>query len=253
MVNALILKGPGTNCDGETKFACERVGFKADIVHISELLSHPDRLNDTSLFIVPGGFSYGDDLGAGTVLGNQLLKILPRLQEYVSAGGLMLGICNGFQILTRAGLLPDPMEGRQSVTLTFNQSGKFEDRWVRLSVESTRSVFLREKMTIELPVAHAEGRFTADPERLRRLNKAGQVVLRYVDELGQPAAYPGNPNGALEGIAGICDPTGRVLGLMPHPERFVVPTQHPRWTRSKPREGEGLMFFKNAFEHCKSR
>lgn len=251
MKRALILKGPGTNCDGETRFACERVGFEAELIHISELLARPDVLKKTSLFIVPGGFSYGDDLGAGTVLGSQLLKIHDGLAEYVRAGGLMLGICNGFQILARAGLLPDPMSGKQTVSLTFNESGKFEDRWVRLGIESTQSVFLREKMSIELPVAHAEGRFVPkDAATLEALKRNGQIVLRYVDEKGQAARYPGNPNGAVEGIAGICDATGRVLGLMPHPERFIDPLQHPRWTRSRPREGQGLMFFKNAFDAC---
>jgi phosphoribosylformylglycinamidine synthase len=248
MVRALILKGPGTNCDAETKFACEKVGFKADIVNITELLADPKELDSTSLFIVPGGFSYGDDLGAGTILGNQLLKIHDSLRDYVRSGGLMLGICNGFQILTRAGLLPDPMSGKQTVSLTFNESGKFEDRWVRMRIESTQSVFLREKQIIELPVAHAEGRLMA--KDVRSLN----VVLRYVDESGRPTQkYPANPNGATDAIAGICDGTGRVLGLMPHPERFIDPAQHPRWTRQPIREGHGLMFFRNAYEYCKAK
>jgi phosphoribosylformylglycinamidine synthase len=251
MVNALILKGPGTNCDVETRFACERVGFEARVTLIGEFLRDSSILDRTALFIVPGGFSYGDDLGAGTVMGNQLRLVHDRLWNYIRTGGLVLGICNGFQILTRAGLLPDPMSGEQTVSLSFNESGRYEDRWVRLKIVSTRSVFLRQEGTMELPVAHAEGRFVVRDEGLLDLmKKNGQVVLQYVDEFGAPARYPGNPNGSLEGVAGICDSSGRVLGLMPHPERFQDLLQHPRWTRRRPREGEGLQFFRNAFDYC---
>jgi phosphoribosylformylglycinamidine synthase len=251
---ALIIKGPGTNCDVETQYACAKVGFQATIVHISQLLAQPDRLQRTSLVVVPGGFSYGDDLGAGTVMANELLKIQDPLRDYVRTGGLLLGICNGFQILTRAGLLPDPMSGEPQVTLALNESRKFEDRWVYLRIVSPKSVFLPQGSVVELPVAHAEGRFIPkDPRVMDQLLKNAQVILRYVGPEGGPASYPWNPSGSVEGVAGICDASGHVMGLMPHPERFIDPCQHPQWTRYKGRykEGHGLQFFRNAFEYCK--
>lgn len=250
---ALVLKGPGTNCDFETAHACRRVGFEVEVVPVKALLAEPERrLAAARLFVVPGGFSYGDDLGSGTVLGNELRRIRGLLWEYVRTGGLVLGICNGFQILTRAGLLPDPMDGRRTVSLTFNDSGRFEARWVRLRVASGLSVFFAEEgAEIELPVAHAEGRFVArDANQLDLLKRNGQVVLQYVDAEGRPtAAYPANPNGSTDAIAGLCDASGRVLGLMPHPERFQDPTQHPEWTRRRIEEAQGLAVFRNAFRH----
>lgn len=250
---ALILKGPGTNCDVETAYACRRVGFEVDVVPVKALLADAKRrLEEARLFIVPGGFSYGDDLGSGTVLGNELRRMRGLLGDYVRTGGLVLGICNGFQILTRAGLLPDPMNGCQTVSLTFNDSGHLEARWIRLKVVSSRSVFFREEgAVIELPVAHAEGKFvTRDANQLDLLKRNRQVVLQYVDAEGQPtASYPENPNGSTDAIAGVCDPSGRVLGLMPHPERFQDPTQHPEWTRRRIDEAQGLAVFRNAFRH----
>jgi phosphoribosylformylglycinamidine synthase I len=249
---ALILKGPGTNCDVETAHACRRVGFEVEVVPVRALLAEPKRrLEEARLFVVPGGFSYGDDLGSGTVLGNELRRIRPLLWDYVRTGGLVLGICNGFQILTRAGLLPDPMDGRQTASLTFNDSGRFEARWIRLRVASSRSVFFGEEgAVIELPVAHAEGKFVArDANQLDLLKRNGQVVLQYVDGEGRPTgAYPANPNGSTDAIAGLCDASGRVLGLMPHPERFQEPTQHPEWTRRRIEEAQGLGVFRNALE-----
>jgi len=249
---ALILKAPGSNCDVETAHACRRVGFEAEVVPVRALLASPKKhLDAAQLFIVPGGFSYGDDLGSGTVCGNELRKIRDRLWDFVRTGRLILGICNGFQILTRAGLLPDPMDGRQTVSLTFNDTGRYEDRWIRLKVVSTRSVFLTEPATIELPVAHAEGKFVAkDANELDLLKRNGQVVLQYVDAEGRPAArHPDNPNGSTDAIAGICDASGRVLGLMPHPERFQDVTNHPEWTRRRIEEPQGLGFFRNAFRY----
>lgn len=249
---ALILMGPGTNCEEETAFACRRVGFQAEVIPARRLFDRPGLLDRADLFVAPGGFSYGDDLGAGTVLGLELRRLREPFRYLVDSGRLILGICNGFQVLTKAGFLPDPSETRPSVTLAPNDSGRYEDRWVRLKVASTLSPFLRREEILELPVAHAEGKFSTRGEgRLEELRRGGQVVLEYVDPRGGPAKFPDNPNGSEGGVAGICDPTGRILGLMPHPERFQEITQHPEWTRRRIEEPQGLRFFSNAREHLR--
>ena len=256
----LILRAPGTNCDLEAAFAFERTGAVAQRLHVNRLLESPGLVADFQLLCLPGGFSYGDDIAAGRILGNQIRHHLAGvLNEFKAAGKLILGICNGFQILLKSGLLLE--SGRDfalPATLTWNASGKFEDRWVPLRVAGSKSVFFAGIETMYLPVAHAEGMFVPNSaQSLAQLDANGQLVLRYGRELPTGAVsaeprvpYPDNPNGSLGDVAGICDPTGRVCGLMPHPERHIERTQHPRWTR-EPRaaHGEGLRVFQNAVNY----
>jgi phosphoribosylformylglycinamidine synthase subunit PurQ / glutaminase len=250
----LILRAPGTNCDLESAHAFELAGGKADLVHINQLLENPALPSQYQILCLPGGFSYGDDIAAGRILANQIRHHLQdALFEFKSAGKLILGICNGFQILIRSGiLLPDDEQG-EPATLTWNSSGKFEDRWVKLGVDSHKSVFLNGIESMYLPVAHAEGKFvTRSAALLDRLTGAGQLALRYRPLHGTNGhvPYPDNPNGSQADVAGVCDETGRVFGLMPHPERFVDPTQHPRWTREGLQEqGDGLPLFQNAVRY----
>ncbi|MHC4605441.1 MAG: phosphoribosylformylglycinamidine synthase I [Planctomycetota bacterium] len=253
---ALVLRAAGTNCDRETAVAAEKGGFAAEILHVNRLVESPDLLGGFHFLVVPGGFSYGDDLGAGRVFANELrVKLGGPLREFVRAGRLVLGICNGFQVLVLSGLLPDPFSKDTSspVTLTVNDSGRYEDRWVYLKVSSQKSEFVREGALVELPVAHGEGKFLPRDERvLESLREEGQLVLRYVGPDGRQAGHPWNPNGSVEDVAGICDPTGRVLGLMPHPERFQDSTNHPQWTRrGKEIPPDGLEFFRNACAYVK--
>jgi phosphoribosylformylglycinamidine synthase subunit PurQ / glutaminase len=240
--NVLILRAPGTNCDAETAFAFERAGAKTETLHINRLLENPSLFQRFQILCVPGGFSYGDDLGSGRILGNQMLHhLVDEMLRFKADGKLMLGICNGFQILMKSPVLldADPAKG-PAATLTLNDCGRYQDRWVRTEVHGNKCVFLNGIERMYLPMAHAEGKFVArDAETLRQLDAAGQLVLRYVAE--------DNPNGAQAHVAGVCDSTGRVLGLMPHPERHIAPTQHPRWTRGEAGpEGDGLKMFANA-------
>jgi len=255
--NVLILRAPGTNCDEETAFAFEQAGGRTELLHINRLLEDPKRFGEFQILCIPGGFSYGDDVAAGRILGNQIQHHLAdRLAEFKADGKLILGICNGLQVLIKSGvLLPaDPQTG-PPVTLTWNDSGKFEDRWVRLDVRGDRSVFLRSIDSMYLPVAHAEGKFvTRDRATLEQLDAAGQLALRYLplkpQADGNGVPYPDNPNGSTADVAGICDPDGRVLGLMPHPERHIEPTHHPRWTRGEAGPtGDGRQVFVNAVEY----
>lgn len=244
----MILRAPGTNCDLETVVAWEKAGADASRVHVRALLRNPSLLGGFEILTIPGGFSYGDDLGAGRVLANELrFALLEPLQEFIAQGKLILGICNGFQVLVKMGLLPGTTSS-QELTLTSNDSGKFEERWVYLRGVSSLCVFAEAGETLYLPVAHGEGRVVGRDERaLLGLRDAKQIVFQYVDPEGNGATYPWNPNGSVLDAAGICDPTGRVLGLMPHPERHVEGTQHPRWAREGLREaGDGLAVFQRA-------
>ena len=246
----LILRAPGTNCDEETAAAWSLAGAEPETLHLGRLLEDPGALDRYRVLTLPGGFSYGDDLGAGRIFATRIAgRLGGAIRRFHESGGLVLGICNGFQVLVKAGLLPGG-DWKSPVTITFNDSGHFEDRWVRLAPPSaSRCVFLADDEPIELPVAHGEGRFLAASDAdLARLESSGQVVLRYVDEHNQTAAsYPDNPNGSPGAVAGLCDPTGRIFGLMPHPERHADPLQHPRWTRRGPKaEGDGLRIFRNA-------
>jgi phosphoribosylformylglycinamidine synthase len=245
----LILRAPGANCDAETQFAFEKAGASADRVHINRLREQPALLQRYQVLAIPGGFTYGDDVAAGKILANQLAHYLGEaLRRFRDAEKLILGICNGFQVLLKAGLLLPADEDGPLATLTHNNSGRFEDRWVNLLAFPGRCPFLTGIDRLHLPVAHGEGRFICREEwLLAGLLEAGQAVLRFVDLDGKAGGYPVNPNGSAADIAGLCDATGRVLGLMPHPERHVLPTQNPRWTRlGLAAEGDGLAIFRNA-------
>jgi phosphoribosylformylglycinamidine synthase I len=229
---AIVLRAPGTNCDEEAAYALERAGAVAETWHINKVIETPEALDRFQILTIPGGFSYGDDLGAGRILATRLARTLgDAIRRFHDRGGLVLGICNGFQVLVRAGLLPGG--AACSTTLAANQSGRFEDRWVRLLPRPGFSPFVAFSEPIELPVAHGEGRFLmSDPTAVDALESAGQVILRYAGGDSQPTQdYPANPNGSAGAVAGVCDPTGRIFGLMPHPERFTEPWHHPRWTR----------------------
>jgi phosphoribosylformylglycinamidine synthase len=248
----LILRAPGANCDGETQFAFERAGGLAERIHVNRLREDSALLHQFQVLVVPGGFTYGDDVGAGKILANQLAHFLvEELRRFRDADKLILGICNGFQVLLKAGLLLQPDDDGPLATLAHNTSGRFEDRWIYLQARAQRCPFLKGIERMHLPVAHGEGNFRCrEAWILQGLEQSGQVVLRYVNEQGQKGGHPVNPNGSQEDVAGICDPTGRVLGLMPHPERHVLPTQHPRWTRNGlAAEGDGLKLFRNAVEY----
>lgn len=258
----LILRAPGTNCDQETAFAFKKAGAETTALHINRLVENPRLFSEFQILCLPGGFSYGDDLAAGRILGVQLrVHLAEHLRAFKDAGKLVLGICNGFQILIQTGLLFDEDSSGNGAnelpaTLTFNDSGRFEDRWIHLRIASDRCVFFRGIEKMYLPIAHGEGKFVPrDNGVLASLESRGQLVLRYTPANGAPVersangllSFPINPNGAIADVAGVCDTTGRVCGLMPHPERHIDPTQHPRWTRGEAgAEGDGFAVFRNA-------
>ncbi len=250
----MILRAPGTNCDLETQHAFELAGAKAERLHVNRLLEQPRILDGFQVLCVPGGFSYGDDIAAGRILATQLAAHLAgAVGDFKHAGKLVLGICNGFQILLKSGLLlDDAVNGaggnggtfEPCATLTWNASGRFIDRWVNLEMPgNSKCVFFRGIEWMYLPIAHAEGKFVVSSNRvLDSLAAAGQIAAVY--RTGD------NPNGAAGDVAGICDSTGRVCGIMPHPERHVDPTQHPRWTRGEAGPvGDGLAVFQNAVRY----
>ncbi len=247
---ALIIRAPGTNCDAEAAYAFEIAGARPSLVHINRIISGEVPLREYSIFMIPGGFSYGDDLGAGKVMANELERRLhDQLAEFVQRGGVVLGVCNGFQVLVRAGLLPVPFGG-QRVSLLPNASGRFECRWVHLkSAPGNPCIFTQGIDVLDLAVAHGEGRLHV-PEHV-----VPDVVpvLYYAASDGGDARYPEDPNGSFRHIAGVCDTSGRVLGLMPHPERFVRASHHPRWTAMDDRSGagDGLAFFTNAVSYVR--
>ena len=251
----LILRAPGANCDEETQFAFEQAGAVAERMHINRLRENPKVLLQYQIMTIPGGFTYGDDVAAGKILAVQLQHFLGEiLRQFRDRERLILGICNGFQTLLKAGLIvpPDLDEG-PVVTLAHNTSGKFEDRWIHLEATPGKCPFLQGYQRLHLPIAHGEGRVVcAQDWILKGLIQAGQAVLRYVSSDGRAGSYPINPNGSQGDIAGLCDATGRVLGLMPHPERHVLGTQHPQWTRlGLAEEGDGLRLFHNAVAYFK--
>lgn len=248
----LLLRAPGTNCDAEAQFAFEAAGARVEPTHVNRLRDNPRLLKTAQILLIPGGFSYGDDVAAGRILAAQLQHYLAdAVREFRMQEKLVLGICNGFQVLVKAGLLVPPDEDGPLITLTHNTNGRFEDRWVHLTVAPNKSPFLKDITGMYVPIAHGEGNFVTRKEWiLQGLAQSEQIVLRYTDPAGKSAGYPHNPNGSQDDVAGICDASGRVLGLMPHPERHVLPTQHPHWTRDglKP-EGDGLKLFRNAVEY----
>ncbi len=250
----LILRAPGTNCDQETAFAFETAGGKPDVLHLNRLLENPKLASNYQILAIPGGFSYGDDISAGRIFGNQIRHHLRDcFEEFKAAGKLIIGICNGVQILVKSGVLLPDRADEPIATLTLNDSGKFEDRWIYLRVVGDKCVFLRGIEQMYLPIAHAEGKFVArNQATLNKLDTAGQLVLRYApppEIQNSELPYPHNPNGAQLNVAGLCDETGRVFGLMPHPERHIDPTHHPRWTREQRDRGDGLAVFENAIRY----
>jgi phosphoribosylformylglycinamidine synthase subunit PurQ / glutaminase len=256
-----VLNAPGINCNAETGYAFEMAGAQADQVHISQLQNGDRRLDDYQVLALSGGFSYGDDIAAGRILGLEVRKTLgDDLNRFVDASKVILGICNGFQVLVESGMLPGGKvldKDSRSAALAHNESGHFEARWTRMMVEeSTSPFFLPDDIAeiIELPVAHAEGRFLkAGESSYQRLIKAGQVLLRYCDVNGSyTEEYPDNPNASPLGITGVCDPTGRVVGLMPHPERFVRPEQHPNFRRGQGSRPIGAVLFRNMIDYVKA-
>ena len=252
-VRAIVLRAAGINCDVETQYALELAGAKAQGVHINRIIENKSLLDEFQIIVLPGGFSYGDDVAAGKILANQIVHhLFDPLQRFIEQGKLVLGICNGFQILIKTGILPGDSlaQQQQEVTITDNDSGKFEDRWVYLSPQTERCVFIEPGRQIYLPIAHAEGKIvTKDQATLDKLKSEGHLAFKYVDENGQEGDYPVNPNGSADSVAGLTDTTGRVLGLMPHPERFVRRTQHPRWTRLGDIDSDGMTIFNNAVKH----
>lgn len=249
-----VLKTDGTNCDGETVYAFELAGGKPELTHVNELRAGEKKLKNYQILAIPGGFSYGDDIASGKILALELTSYLAeQINKFIAAGGLVIGICNGFQVLVRTGLLPFGKLGKMEATLTNNDSGHFECRWINLKIEKdNRCVFLNGwDGVISYQVAHGEGKFFASNETMKTIEQQGLVVFRYVDENGRPTQeYPKNPNGALNAIAGICDPSGRILGLMPHPERFVKKTQHPNWRRMLSFKPQGLPLFERMISYA---
>jgi phosphoribosylformylglycinamidine synthase len=268
-VKAIVLRAAGINCDLETQFALELADAKAERIHINRLIENKAMLSEYQILVFPGGFSYGDDVAAGKIMANQVVNhLIEAVRKFIDDGKLVLGFCNGFQVLVKAGLLPGSdsdvqpaapgaaaatQNDEKDLTITYNDSGKYEDRWVYLQSQKTKSVFIEPDRQIYLPVAHGEGKIVVrNAEMLEKLKQNNLIAFKYVDERGQEGPFPINPNGSIESIAGLVDATGRVMGMMPHPERFVRLTQHPRWTRLKDKtEADGMIIFNNAVKYVK--
>ena len=256
-VRTIVLRVDGTNCDEETVIAFRKAGSLVDLVHINELIRKEKSLEDYQILCIPGGFTYGDDIAAGKIFSVLLkYKLKDELKKFIEEGKLVLGICNGFQVLVKTGLLPalNGLMKEQEATLAFNDCGYFQDRWVYLKHENKRNcVFTRGiKEIIYIPVNHAEGKFVAERRVIRKLEENDQIVFKYVDPEGNYAGFPWNPNGSMDNIAGVCNPDGNVFGLMPHPEKFIHKYMHPYWTRlNLKEEGDGFKIFRNAVEFAR--
>ena len=248
-----VLRSAGTNCDQETSAAFSLAGACAELLHINQLVTRKRTLDDFHILALPGGFSYGDDIASGKIFANELrFKLADSLRKFIADGKLIIGICNGFQILVKSGLLPGEIDFSQTTSLIINDSGKFESRWVYLKPAGDCVWTKGLKEIIYLPVAHGEGKFVvAQKQVLNRLKKNKQIVFQYCDAAGNFSGYPDNPNGSLENIAGITDSTGRILGLMPHPERHLLSLQHPRKEKFNC-QGDGLQIFKNGVKYVKA-
>lgn len=257
-VKTIVLRAAGINCDVETQNALKLAGAAADRIHINRIIEDVSILDDYQILVFPGGFSYGDDVAAGKILANQVVHHLADcLHKFIADGKLVLGICNGFQVLVKTGILPGieatsrPSLKEKNVSIIDNDCGKFEDRWVYLQPGTDKCVFVDPSRRIYLPIAHGEGKVaTTDTAVLETMKQNDRIAFRYVDAEGNFGPFPINPNGSTDSIAGLTDSTGRVLGLMPHPERFVYPTQHPRWTRMENQnKPDGITIFNNAVKY----
>lgn len=261
-----VLRAPGTNCDVETAYAFDSCGGQSERIHLFQLLENPALLDNFQILCVPGGFSYGDDIGAGVVFASQLRGHLgDAMRRFLAAEKLALGICNGFQTLLKAGVLPGGTSDalaeerdQAAATLTWNLNGKYTARWVHLKVTAPNNVFLRGIEELDLPIAHAEGRIVVRSDQvLRDWQQQGQIALTYAPWASENGVanpindrWAANPNGSTLDIAGLGDPSGRILGLMPHPERFLFGTQHPQWTRrGLTGDGVGRRIFQNAVDY----
>jgi len=266
MVKAIILTGYGINCEEETAFAFQKAGAQTEIVHVNDLIESKKKLSEADILAFPGGFSYGDDTGSGIALANKIrTNLWNELVEFIESEKLVIGICNGFQVITNLGILPgiENKKPVRTVALSHNNSARYECRWVSLKAFSKKCVFTKGIDFIRMPVAHGEGKFTASEDVLNDLKQNDQIVFRYALNENQLAEgkFPLNPNGSAEDIAGICSKDGRILGMMPHPERNIFFTQQDDWTMQKeqllrqgkamPKEGSGLTLFKNAVEYFK--
>ena len=247
---ALILSGYGINCEHESRYAFEKSGGVADIVHINRIIENPKMLEEYNLLVFPGGFSFGDDLGSGKVFANKLkYRLHDPIKDFVNSNKLVIGICNGFQMLVKLGILPSA-DFRQKVTLAANDSGKFEDRWVFLKInQASPCLFTTGMDYLLLPVRHGEGKFIAPDDVMKEIEEKNLIAMQYVDRYGKPADYPYNPNGSMQNIAGICDETGGIFGLMPHPEAFNIPQNCPYWPFGGVKDASGLKIFKNAVKY----
>src|SRR3989338_938560 len=259
----LVFSGYGLNCEEETKYGFELAGAVADIVHINDLIDRRNKLSDYQILAVHGGFSYGDDIGSGNAYANKLRNHLwSDLLRFIKQDKLIIGICNGFQILVNLGLLPalNNDYGARTVALMPNNSARYTVRFVDLKAENNKSPWVKGIYTLSLPIAHGEGKFYAEKEVLKLLNKKKLIAFRYIN--GEACKFQNletNPNGSHEDIAGVTDETGRILGLMPHPERALFFTQMPNWPFLKeqykrkgeklPIDGPGLKIFKNAINY----
>lgn len=261
----LVITGYGINCDEETRYAFDKAGGRAQIVHINDIISDPSSLDRYQICVFPGGFSYGDDLGSGRALANRIKNNLSaEFKSFLERDVLMLGICNGFQVMVHLGIVPamNGFLGEAQVSLEHNITSQYECRWVDLKIEKgSPCVFTRGIELLHVPVAHGEGNFYADPAMLKELEKENLAVMRYVKPNGTQAGgeFPYNPNGSLNDIAAICDRTGRVMGMMPHPERNIIFTQRDDWTYQKekirreggriPEDSDGIAIFRNAVRY----
>ncbi len=254
----LVLKADGTNRDEEMAYAFKIAGGEVKIVHINQLRKGEEKMKDFQILALPGGFAYGDDIVSGKILAIELTSFLgSEMRKFIERKDTaILGVCNGFQVLVRTGLLPFRNIGKMDVTLTNNDSDHFECRWIKVKAEKrSKCKFLErlEDQIINYPIAHGEGKFLANTETLKKLDTQNLVAFRYVDEDGIPTQkYPDNPNGSLNAIVGVSDTTGRILGMMPHPECFVRVEQHPNWRRKRI-EAQGLPLFENIVRFVKGQ
>ena len=249
-----ILQSDGVNCDNELYYAFKKFGGDPQFVHVNELRNKTQSLKNFDILALPGGFSYGDDVTSGKIWAIELISFLKKeIEDFRKKGGLIIGICNGFQVLVRTGLLPFGNLGKMDATLANNDSGHFECRWVDLKTEKSKCIFLKGNYSIgHFAVNHGEGKFFSSPEVIKKVEDENLVVFRYIDEGGNPTQeYPKNPNGSINAIAGVTDPTGRVLGLMPHPEKFIDTTQYPNWRREKITKPHGSFIFEDMINYVR--